>query len=65
MYDQFMKEQMNDDGIFQMALQDELIFPPFQKVQFGNDHHVGWDTAILPRDMINMTYFTVKNYKST
>jgi hypothetical protein len=65
LYEQFMKEQMNDGGIFQLAMQDELIFPPFQNVQFQNDEHVGWGTSILPGDLLNMIYFSTQNYKST
>lgn len=59
-----MKEQLSDGGVYAQAIADDLISGPFESLQFVNECHVGWETEILPNDILNMMSFKTKSFSS-
>lgn len=59
-----MKEQLNEGGVYANAINDDLISGPFESLQFVNECHVGWETEILPNDILNMMSFKTKSFSS-
>lgn len=59
-----MKEQLNEGGVYANAIADDLISGPFESLQFVSECHVGWETEILPNDILNMISFKTKSFSS-
>lgn len=59
-----MKEQLAPGGVYFQAAEDELISGPFDSLQFINESHVGWESDILPNDILNMVSFKTRSYPS-
>jgi hypothetical protein len=64
LFEHFMKEQLSPGGVYFHAVEDELISGPFESLQFLSESHVGWETEILPNDILNLMSFKTKNYSS-
>jgi hypothetical protein len=64
LFELFMKEQLASGGVYFQAAEDELISGPFESLQFINESHVGWETEILPNDILNMVSFKTRSYPS-
>jgi len=62
LFELFMKEQLNEGGVYANAINDDLISGPFESLQFVNECHVGWETEILPNDILNMMSFKTKSF---